>query len=89
MLPRVTRVRPLEGYRLELAFTDGTVGVVDTSRWIVGHGGVFAALNDPAVFAQVRIDPEAGTVVWPTGADLCPDVLYAAAHSDAQASSAA
>ncbi len=89
MQPRITRARPLEGYRLELTFTDGTVGVVDASRWIVGHGGVFAALNDPAVFAQVSVDPEAGTVVWPTGADLCPDVLYAAVRPGTQASSAA
>jgi len=29
--------------------------------------------KDPAVFAKVRV--EGGTVVWPNGADLCPDVL--------------
>jgi Protein of unknown function (DUF2442) len=39
--------------------------------------GVFAPLKDPGVFAQVRIHPELGTVVWPSGADLDPDVLYA------------
>jgi len=39
--------------------------------------GVFAPLKDPAIFAQVRIHAELGTVVWPNGADLDPDVLYA------------
>lgn len=80
--PRVSRVRVLDGFQLELGFTDGTNGIVDASRWIVGHGGVFGPLNDPAIFAQVAVDADAGTVVWPTtGADLCPDVLYAAAHA--------
>jgi hypothetical protein len=87
--PRVIRVRPLDDFRLELGFTDGTSGVVDASRWIVGHGGVFGPLNDPAVFAQVVVDPEAGTVVWPTGADLCPDVLFAAARAERGARGAA
>src|SRR6266700_1002901 len=39
--------------------------------------GVFAPLKDPATFAQVRVHPEVGTIVWPNGADLDPDVLYA------------
>ena len=34
-------------------------------------------MRDPAYFAQVRVDPELGTVVWPNGAELDPDVLYA------------
>jgi hypothetical protein len=34
-------------------------------------------LKDPSYFRQVRAHPESGTVVWPNGADLDPDVLYA------------
>ncbi len=45
-----------------------------------GKRGIFAALQDPDFFAQVRVDAEAGTIVWPNGADLDPDVLYEAAH---------
>lgn len=59
---------------------DASVGVVDLTPWIEGRTGVFAALRDPAFFAQVSVDPEAGTVVWPNGADLDPDVLYETAH---------
>ena len=47
---------------------------------IVGRGGVFEALNDRSVFSQVRVDPESGTIVFPNGVDLDPDVLYEKAH---------
>ncbi|MGH9224370.1 MAG: DUF2442 domain-containing protein [Acidimicrobiales bacterium] len=31
---------------------------------------------DPALFARVRVDPEARTIVWPNGADLAPEALH-------------
>jgi hypothetical protein len=40
------------------------------------HGPVFEPLADPDFFAQVRVDNELGTVVWPNGADLDPLVLH-------------
>ena len=39
-------------------------------------GGVFERLSDPAFFAQVAVDPVAGTLAWPNGVDLDPDVLH-------------
>jgi hypothetical protein len=39
--------------------------------------GIFAPLRDPTLFGKVAVDPELGTVRWPNGADLDPDVLYA------------
>jgi hypothetical protein len=37
-------------------------------------GPVFAEIrNDEARFREMRV--EGGTLVWPAGADLCPDVL--------------
>ena len=39
--------------------------------------GVFAPLRDEAVFASVKVNKELGTVQWPNGADLDPDVIYA------------
>ena len=38
---------------------------------------MFEPLQDPNEVAKVRVDPESGTVSWPNGADLDPDVLYA------------
>ena len=75
MSARVTQVRYLGDYRLELSFTDGTKGELDFRGRIVGRGGVFAALEDVAFFRQVRVDAEAGTIAWPNDVDLCPDVL--------------
>ena len=64
---------------LRLLFSDGTAGDVDFSaeRWT----GVLAPLNDPAYFGEVRVDPEAGTLVWPGGIDLAPEPLYGQAKA--------
>ena len=79
MLPRVRRVRHVKAYELEIGFSDGTVATLDFRGRIVGRGGVFRPLQSEEVFAQVSVDPEAGTLVWPNGVDFCPDVLYAEA----------
>jgi hypothetical protein len=76
MLKDIVEVKPLGGYRLYLRFKDGVAGELDFARRL-RFDGVFAPLRDLAVFAQVRIHPDLGTVVWPNGADLDPDVLYA------------
>lgn len=31
---------------------------------------------DDGIFGQVRVDEKLGTIVWPNGADLDPEVLY-------------
>jgi hypothetical protein len=73
-LARVTGVGPLEGFRLRLTFTDDLVREVDLSGDLWGQ--MAEPLQDPDYFRQVRVDPELGTVVWPNGYDLDPDVLH-------------
>jgi hypothetical protein len=75
MLKDIVAAKALGGYRLHLRFEDGAEGVVDLAPQL-SFRGVFEPLRDPAYFAQVRVDPELGTVAWPNGADLDPDVLY-------------
>jgi hypothetical protein len=72
----VKEVRALGGFLLELLFEDGLRGTVDLADHLAGRRGVFKALQSPDYFAQVRVDRELGTIVWPNGADFCPDVLY-------------
>jgi hypothetical protein len=79
MGPRVNYVRHVGGYRLELGFTDGLRKEVDFRDRIAGRGGVFRPLADVEFFKQVRLEAEAGTIVWPNGVDFCPDVLYSLA----------
>jgi uncharacterized protein DUF2442 len=76
MLKDIVEVRPLGGYTLYLRFEDGVDGRVDLGK-LVEFKGVFEPLQDPEEVAKVRIDPESGTICWPNGADLDPDVLYA------------
>jgi len=76
MIVDVVAVTVLEGHRLLLKFDDGTEGEFDFRR-AVGFDGVFAPLQDPEYFAQARVEPDIGTVVWPNGADLDPMVLHA------------
>lgn len=76
MLKDIIHVKPLANYHLHLEFEDGVKGTVDIAG-LVPFTGVFAPLADEAYFFQVEANPETGTVCWPNGADLDPDVLYA------------
>ncbi|MGH9459969.1 MAG: DUF2442 domain-containing protein [Vicinamibacteria bacterium] len=77
MLKDVVEVRPLGGYRVHLRFEDGVEGDLDLGK-MIEFKGIFAPLRDEKEFAKVRLHAELGTIVWPNGADLDPDVLYAA-----------
>jgi hypothetical protein len=57
-----------------VTFTDGTEQRIDFLP-VLG-GALFGPLQDPAVFNQVKLDPDAGTLVWPNGADFDPATLH-------------
>ncbi len=72
---RVTEVEALPGFRLRVAFADGLTGVVDISGLVHSpKAGVFAALSDPDLFAQVTL--ACGAVAWPGELDLAPDAMH-------------
>ena len=71
-LIRIHDALPLEGFRVRLILTNGEVVERDLSSLLFGP--VFEPIRqDPARFGEVRVD--AGALVWPNGADLCPDVV--------------
>jgi hypothetical protein len=71
---RVTSVDVLGHYKLRLGFSDGSTRDVDLNGEL--RGPIFEPLADPGYFAQVQVDDQLGTVVWPNGADLDPLVLH-------------
>lgn len=88
---QVTDVEPLDGYRLRVSFNDGMVRDIDCSFLLRGSLG--EELRDREYFRQVRVDPEARTIVWPNGLDPAPELLHdsgesATDHATAHATSA-
>lgn len=72
---RVMQAETLPGFQLRVRFVDGVEGIVDMAQRVRSkNAGVFAALADPARFAQVQI--ENGVVTWPDELDLAPDAMY-------------
>ena len=76
-LPLVIRAEYSDGYRIHLAFNDGTDPVVDFEEWLTGP--VFEPLRDVEYFKRFFI--EAGTIVWPNGADIAPETLHQRIHA--------
>ena len=75
IVPRITAARYVDGFAVWLRFADALEGVVDLSGDLAGP--VFEPLRDQSLFAQVVLHPEIKTLVWPNGADLAPEFLYA------------
>lgn len=72
MNPRVSKVIPLDDYKLSLLFTNNEKGIYDCSGLL--DFGVFQKLKDKNYFKRVKV--LGGTVVWPDEHDICPDTLY-------------
>ncbi len=69
----VTKCRQVGTYSLALEFDDGGAQTIDFEP--VLYGRIYGPLRDPKLFAQVRLDPEIRTLVWPNDADFDPATL--------------
>ena len=61
-------------YTLRIVFDDGAVQIVNFEPVLAGE--LYSPLRDTALFNQVKVDPEAHTLVWPNGADFDPATLH-------------
>ena len=73
-IPCVVSVEVRGPFAVLLEFDDGVSKQVDLRHLL--EGPVFEPLLDPAEFAKVRLDHDAGTIVWPNQADIAPETLY-------------
>ncbi|NLF06824.1 MAG: DUF2442 domain-containing protein [Pirellulaceae bacterium] len=66
-------VSPSSGFKVKVEFDNGSKKEIDLEPYL--HGPVFEPIRDnPALFRAMKI--EGGTIAWPNGADIDPDVLY-------------
>ena len=70
---RVRQVEVIDRRTLRVTFSDDLVRELDLSPTLTG---VLAALDTDETFAEAGVDPATGTVCWPGGLDLDPDVLH-------------
>jgi hypothetical protein len=63
LTPEITTAAVVRHGVPRLTFADGTIGEVEVLERM--HGPVFEEARTPEGFAQVTVDQETGTVVWP------------------------
>jgi hypothetical protein len=61
-------------YTLQIQFDDNSRQTINF--WPMLRGELFSPLRDQDFFNQVQLDEEAGTLVWPNGADFDPATLH-------------
>lgn len=69
----VTDFEIVAPYTLRIQFDDESVQVINF--WPILRGALYRPLRDLAMFNQVQLDAEAGTLVWPNEADFDPATL--------------
>ena len=70
----ITAFEQVGTYLLCLHFDDGLMRIINFESILLGE--LYGPLQDSRAFAQVRLDPEVHTVVWPGGADFDPATLH-------------
>lgn len=71
---KVAAIKPLDGARLWLRFSNGREGIRDCTDILAEGGPMVESLRDPAMFKRVFI--ECGVPAWPNGFDLDAIALY-------------
>jgi len=70
----VIGLRKLGGHKLEIEFSDGTIGMRDFADVFQKTGPMSEPLKDPVYFQRVFV--EDGALTWPNGYDWDPIALH-------------
>jgi len=71
---RVTSVKPVGAFILEITFKDGKAFTLDFRPMVEAESGwLYDDLKNPDIFQRVKVNGL--TLEWPTGLDFCPDGL--------------
>jgi hypothetical protein len=72
MRPKLTDVRPIDGYKLLLEYANGEKRILDTEYWL--SKPMYESLKNKKMFDTVKM---AGiSIAWANGLDIAPDDLY-------------
>ncbi len=74
LLVDVTDFSIVGNYTLQIEFNDRTVRVINFKPIL--SGPLFGPLCNLDLFNQVKLNRDIGTLIWPTGADIDPNVLH-------------
>ena len=75
MFLHVISAEYIGGYKVQVSFNNGQDGTADLSC-VPLKGGIFSQLKEKSIFAELKVDKELSTIVWPNGVDLAPEYIY-------------
>ena len=61
-------------YTLQIEFGDNSKRIINFEPILLGP--LFGPLRNLTLFNQVELNQDIGTLIWPTGADIDPNVLH-------------
>ena len=74
MLHEIKKVEHIGRYKLKLYFRNGKIKIFDMEDRLRIAKNMFLPLKDIDFFSKVKC--EDGTIIWPNGVDLCPEMLF-------------
>ncbi len=74
MVIHITNASYVDGYRIQVSFSDGRTGIADLGESL--NGPVFENLKDASEFCRFEVDKELDTIVWANGADMAPEYVF-------------